>query len=250
MIGYENNMLLSIIVPVYNEEKTISQVLLRLINLKLSFSKEIIVVDDGSTDGTKKRMKSLEFSLPAGKAGIKNLRVISHKYNKGKGEAVKTGIASAKGDYILIQDADLEYNPSEIPRLIKPILNDKYKRSRAFVIRAIYGTRFKNKQAIIPLLYLLGNKLLTFITNILYGVKLTDMETGYKLLPAVFMKSIKLTSSRFDIEPEITAKLIKAGIKIVEVPISYKGRSHLAGKKLTIRDAFAAIKILFRLKFS
>ncbi len=238
-------MNLSIIVPVYNEEKTISQVISKLLALKLPCGKEIIVVDDGSTDSTKSqisKLKSQNHNL--------NLKTIIHKTNRGKGIAIKSGIKVASGDYILIQDADLEYDPIEIPKLLTPILNHKYKRSRASVIMAVYGSRFKNKKAIIPLLYLFGNKLLTFITNLLYGVKLTDMETGYKLLPAKFMKSIKLNSSHFDIEPEITVKLVKQGIRIVEIPITYKGRTHLAGKKLTIADAFAAIKTLVSLKFT
>jgi len=238
-------MNLSIIVPVYNEEKTISQVISKLLALKLPCRKEVIVVDDGSTDGTKTQISKL-------KSQNHNLKfkTIIHKTNRGKGIAIRSGIKAASGDYILIQDADLEYNPMEIPKLLVPVIDHKYKRSHASVIMAVYGSRFKETKAVIPLLYLLGNKLLTFITNMLYKVELTDMETGYKLLPAKFMKSIPLSADRFDIEPEITAKLIKAKIPIIEVPISYKGRSHLAGKKLTIKDAFAAIKTLVFLRFT
>lgn len=230
-------MKLSIIVPVYNEEDTIKVVLTKLSSLKLPCKREIIVVNDGSTDKTGKMVADFKLG--------KDFRLLPHEHNQGKGEAIKTGIKAAKGDYILIQDADLEYNPEEISKLIKPIFDNKDKKT----VSAIYGSRFMNKQVIISFLYFLGNRLLTLLTNILYGTKLTDMETGYKLLPAKFLKSIKLNCSHFDIEPEITVRLIKAKIPITEIPISYKGRSHVAGKKLTITDAFAAIKTLVLYKF-
>lgn len=236
------NMKLSIIVPVYNEEATIKVVLSKLLKQKLPCSTEIIVVDDGSFDKTVKEIKNL-------KSQFRNLKLLLHRYNQGKGEAIKTGIKASHGDYILIQDADLEYNPEEIPKLIAPLLKTKSMKGQIKTLKAIYGSRFKYKQVKISLPYYLGNMFLTFLTNVLFGTNLTDMETGYKLLPTEFMKSIKLKASRFDIEPEITAKLIKAGFSITEVPISYMGRSHLAGKKLTITDAFAAIKTLVSHKF-
>lgn len=223
---------LSIIIPVYNEEKTIALVLETIFKIQLP-TYEIIVVNDGSTDESLKKIKSVKNKL---------IKIISHKTNLGKGAAVRSGIKVATGDYILIQDADLEYNPEEIPKLIKPI---PFPQRQQTGLRsegvAVYGSRFVNNQAVIPLLYFLGNKFLTFLTNLLYRTKLTDMETGYKLLPASFLKQIKLNSSHFDIEPEITAKLIKKGFKIIEIPISYKGRTHLAGKKLTVKDAVSAI---------
>lgn len=235
-------MKLSILVPVYNEEQTIKRVINKLLELKLPWNTEIIVVDDGSTDRTGSILRKAKFKHKT------DIKIIRHKFNKGKGKAIQSGIGKATGDYLLIQDADLEYDPSEIPKLIAPLLNDKYKRSRASVMMAVYGSRFKKGKPAISPIYYIGNIFLTQITNILYGTSLTDMETGYKLLPAKFMKSLKLVAKRFDIEPEITAKLIKAKIPIIEVPISYKGRSHLAGKKLTPADAFSAIKTLISLR--
>jgi len=248
-------MKLSIIIPVFNEEKTIKLVLDKIASINLPCQKEIIVVDDGSTDGTRKEI--LRY------IDIKKLRekikYIRHKINQGKGAAVRNGVKMASGDYILIQDADLEYNPEEIPKLLSVILAcpesvpdpGRVRSSLARMTKniAVYGSRFKNKTAVIPLLYLWGNRFLTHLTNLLYGTRLTDMETGYKLLPTAFMKRIKLTSCHFDMEPEITAKLVKSGIKIIEVPISYKGRTHLSGKKLTFKDAFGAIITLLRFRF-
>lgn len=226
-------MKLSILVPVYNEEETILTVLRELAQIRLSCTKEIIVINDGSTDKT---------GIRIAKAALKkNIILLSHQKNRGKGAAIATGIKRATGDYILIQDADLEYKPSEISILLHAINNDRQ--------NAVYGTRFHGKKATIPLPYKLGNKFLTFITNILYKTHLTDMETGYKLIPSVFLKKNIPSCKKFDMEPEITAKLIKNHIPITEVPISYKGRSHHAGKKLTVSDAFSAMKTLLVLRF-
>lgn len=237
-------MKLSVIIPVYNEEKTIKQVLDSLFALALPCQKEIIVVDDGSTDNTKSQILT---SKPQNHK--LKLKILCHKYNQGKGEALKTGIKKATGDYILIQDADLEYNPAEITALLQPILRGHSKSPYKHEIKAVYGSRFINKHITIPFLYLLGNNFLTFFTNFLYGTKLTDMETGYKLLPASFLKNTQLLNKRFDIEPEITVNLIKSCIPITEVPISYRGRTHMAGKKLTLKDAFGAVKTLLYFKF-
>ena len=234
-------MKLSIIVPVYNEKTTILIILNKLIKLKLPAVTEIIIVDDGSTDGTGSLINSF-----IKKKKLNRLKVIVHKQNSGKGEAIKSAVKKASGDFILIQDADLEYNPDEIVNLLKPLKNRRLKNLKNI---AVFGSRFKNNYAVIPKVYYLGNKMLTFITNIVYGVKLNDMETGYKLLPRSFARKVNLRSSHFNIEPEITAKLIKMGIIIKEVPISYKGRSHLAGKKLTFMDAFEAIKAIFYFRF-
>ena len=233
-------MKLSIIIPVYNEEKTVSTVLDKVSRVKLPCQKEIIIVDDGSSDGTKEQITDNIKHKTKDK-----IKIIFHHQNQGKGAAVRTGIEAATGDYILIQDADLEYNPDEIPKLLSPIFQlDKLKNI------AVYGSRFQSNYAVIPRLYLWGNKLLTFLTNLLYETKLTDMETGYKLLPSSFLKKVHLVGNRFEIEPEITAKLVKAKIPIVEVPISYRSRSHLSGKKLTVRDAWGAVKTLLFNKFN
>ena len=257
-------MKLSIIIPAYSEENTISEVLARVNQVKLPCKKEVIIVNDGSCDSTKNKIDKLK------KSG-NNIKIISHLKNKGKGAAIITGIKHATGDYILIQDADLEYSPEEIPFLLKPILSktnsnpliaDKQPiypeqnqepsgslRSRRTTNIAIYGSRFRSRKVDIPTLYLWGNKILTTVTNLLYATKLTDMETCYKLIPASVMRKMKLTCRSFDIEPEITINLIKNNIPIVEVPISYKSRTHKAGKKITFKDAFGAIKTLLSNRF-
>lgn len=231
-------MKLSIIVPVYNEENTITEVISKLVDISIPCTKEIIIVDDGSTDATRNQLSKIKFQNS-------KINVILHKYNRGKGAAIQTGIKSASGDFVLIQDADLEYNPMEINKLLKPILN-RSKNKKDSINLAVYGSRFSDNLAIIPPIYYWGNKFLTYMTNILYKTNLTDMETGYKLLPMDFAKKIKFVSRHFDIEPEITIQLVKHNIQIIEVPISYKGRSRIAGKKLTLMDAFGALKILFK----
>ncbi|KKS47452.1 hypothetical protein A3J20_03635 [Candidatus Gottesmanbacteria bacterium RIFCSPLOWO2_02_FULL_42_29] len=231
-------MKLSIVVPVFNEGKTVKFVLQKLLSLKLPLTYEVIVIDDGSTDGTTQILKQYPIK------DKKKLKIVFHQKNSGKGEAVKTGFKTAGGDYLLVQDADLEYNPDEINKLLKPLMK---KKNNSFT--AVYGSRFKEVGAVIPKTYLFGNKLLTYLTNIMYRVRLTDMETGYKLLPAMVVKKLSLKASHFDFEPEITAKLIRRQVKIIEVPIRYQGRNRLAGKKLTVTDAFEAIKAIFYYRF-
>ncbi len=238
-------MKLSIIIPVFNEEKTINQVLVSVSTVRLHCQKEIIVIDDGSTDETGSQISKFKSQNQSLK-----LKIIHHETNQGKGAAIRQGINKATGDYILIQDADLEYNPEEIPKLLTPIQSkSKNNDKRTIANIAVYGSRFANGRPVIPLLYYLGNKLLTILFNLFFSTNLTDMETGYKLLPTKFLKSLKFTSSGFDIEPEITALLVKQGVFIIEVPISYKGRSHLAGKKLTVKDAFGAVVTILKNKF-
>jgi glycosyltransferase involved in cell wall biosynthesis len=226
-------MKLSIIIPVFNEENTIQAVVKKIIALKLPCRKEIIIVNDGSTDATADKINNLTIEY-------KNLKILTHKQNSGKGAAIRTGVKQATGNYILIQDADLEYNPQEIWKLLSAINNNAEKP------QAIYGSRFKINRPTMPFLYYLGNIILTSVTNLLYGCQLTDMETGYKLLPAKSIKELDLQSNRFDLEPEITAKLIKNNYQIIEVPINYRGRSHLAGKKITIKDSIGAIITLLK----
>jgi len=229
-------MRLSILIPVFNEESTISRVLSKVEKVNIPWKKEIIVINDGSTDGTAKIL-----STYAKTVSKNNIRIITHPTNRGKGVALQSGIKKVSGDYILIQDADLEYDPEEIPLLIGEVKNNPE--------AAVYGSRLMKKNPVMPLLYILGNRFLTFMTNFLCQTTLTDMETGYKLLPTRAAKRMQLKSSRFDIEPEITVQLVKLGIPIVEVPISYRGRSHLAGKKLTLKDAYSALFALLYFRF-
>lgn len=233
-------MKLSIIVPVYNEEKTILQVLSNLDKLSISsVSKEVIVVDDGSTDSTREKLKK-----------VKIARVILHEKNLGKGQAVKTGIKNATGDYIIIQDADLEYDPNYIKTLVKPILNKQAK--------VVYGTRLKRLPHLSKeerrfqfLLHYFGNRFLSLVTSLLYGQWITDMETCYKLFPKHALNGVKLNARGFEFEPEITAKLMKKGFKIVEIPITTKPRGYEEGKKLhTVRDGTKALWNLLKYRVS
>ena len=223
-------MKLSIIVPVYNEQKTISDILNALEKLTIpSVTKEVIVVDDGSTDFTREKLKKIKWP-----------KIVLHEKNKGKGAAVKTGIEHATGDYIIIQDADLEYDPKYIKELIKPILEGKAK--------VVYGTRLKRMPNLSKeekrfrfLLHYFGNRFLSLLTSILYGQWLTDMETCYKLFPKRALSGVKINARGFEFEPEITAKLLKKGYKITEIPINVKPRGYEEGKKLnTVRDGIKA----------
>lgn len=233
-------MRLSIIIPVFNEEKTIAEAIKRVIEQNLQgVEKEIIVVDDGSTDTT------LSIILNS-KAIVKNSRVIKHAKNLGKGAAVKTGVKNAKGDYILIQDADLEYHPKYIKDLIKPVLQKK--------TEVVYGTRIKRlpnlkgeEKTLQFFTHYLGNRFLSFVTSILYGQWITDMETGYKLFPKKALANIKILAKGFEFEPEITAKLMKAGYRIYEVPIKTIPRGYNEGKKIdTIKDGLNALLHLLK----
>lgn len=223
---------LSIIIPVYNEKITVGELLHRVVDMSISgWQKEIIVIDDGSTDGTQDILKKW----------VKKVHVVIKNKNEGKGSAVTIGIAKATGNLILIQDADLEYSPSDYPILLSPFEHDQ--------VHVVYGSRFLGGHLSTMFVYALGNKFVTLVTNILYNTTLTDMETGYKVFDAAILKGIAIAAKRFDFEPEITAKVLRSGYQIYEVPISYFGRKFSEGKKLTWRDGVTALFILLRLRF-
>jgi glycosyltransferase involved in cell wall biosynthesis len=226
---------LSVIVPVFNERTTLVEVIRRMRTVELpdGIEREIIVIDDGSTDGTRDVLRQL---------GDSTVRVLKHETNRGKGAAVRTGLQVASGDYILIQDADLEYDPEDWPKMIAPV-----QRGRA---RVVYGSRFTGERRNMLFLHWVGNRLLSLVTNVLYNTTLSDMETCYKLVDRSLMLELGLRSNRFDIEPEITAKILKRRIRIYEVPISYTGRELDEGKKITWRDGFAALWALAKFRFA
>jgi len=237
-------MKLSIIIPVFNEEKTILEILKRVQDVEISgVEKEIVVVNDGSTDATASEIRN-------SKLETRNFEIINHEKNQGKGAAVRTGIKNSTGDYIIIQDADLEYNPKDTQKLVRPILNGKSK--------VVYGTRLKrmpsfSKEERTPqfLLHYLGNKFLSLLTSILYGQWITDMETCYKLFPRRAVEDMRLNARGFEFEPEITAKLLKRGYRILEIPISTKPRGYAEGKKLnTFKDGTIALWTLFKYRFT
>lgn len=227
---------LSIIIPVYNEEKTILKVIGKIKKTKLKIDKEVIIVDDFSTDKTRGILKKIKYQ---------STRIFYHKNNRGKGAAIRTGLRHSEGDIILIQDADLEYNPQEYSRLLEPILSNREK--------VVYGSRMKVIKANLDKMYkvhYLGNVFLTFVTNILYGSKITDMETGYKVFRREVVDGMRLKATRFDFEPEITAKIMKKGYRIHEVPIGFNARKFQEGKKITWRDGVKALFYLVKYRFS
>jgi glycosyltransferase involved in cell wall biosynthesis len=225
---------LSVIMPVYNEEDTLAEILSQVRDVDLQdVEKEIIVVDDGSTDGSR--------DIMAREAEVGDLRIFFHDQNRGKGAAVRTAIEEASGDMILIQDADLEYDPRDYPTLIQPIVEGR--------VAVVYGSRFLGPRKAMLFWHMLGNKILTLTTNILYNAILSDMETCYKCFRADVLKDIPLHSRRFDFEPEVTAKVLKRRHRIFEVPISYYGREYDEGKKITWRDAPVAFWTLIKYRF-
>jgi glycosyltransferase involved in cell wall biosynthesis len=230
---------LSVIIPAYNERSTIAEVIRRVCDVPLD--KELIIVDDGSTDGTVGELQQFALTGPGqvgtrtGRSGATNeLRLIIHNPNQGKGASIIDGIAASTGDLILIQDADLEYDPAEYPKLVQPILE-----GRADVV---YGTRFAGStRRVLFFWHSVGNRFLTFVSNMFTNLDLTDMETCYKVFRADVVKSMPLRSRRFGIEPELTAKLARKRARIYEVPITYAGRSYFEGKKIGWRDGVVAI---------
>ncbi len=225
-------MKLSVIIPTYNEEKTIEKILAKV--QATGLVDEIVVVDDGSVDNTRNILKNLD--------GKDNLRVILHERNQGKGAAVVTGIQQAGGDVLLIQDADLEYDPRDYPALLQPIEEE--------LAEVVYGSRFLGGPRRTAMFWhMVANKLLTLMTNILYNTILTDMETGYKVFRKEVVQDIKIHARGFDFEPEFTAKILKKRINIYEVPIRFAPRDYSEGKKIKIRDAFIAVWTLIKYRF-
>jgi glycosyltransferase involved in cell wall biosynthesis len=224
-------MKLSIVIPVYNERETLPKTLARV--QATPFDKEIILVDDGSTDGTRAWLETLRDP---------GIVVVLQPHNQGKGAALRTGFARATGDVVLIQDADLEYDPSDYPRLLQPILEDK--------ADVVFGSRFGGEShRVLFFWHFVGNRFLTMLSNMFTNLNLSDMETGYKVFRTDVVRRLTLRSNRFGFEPEVTAKVARLGCRIYEVAISYHGRSYEEGKKITWKDGFAAIGCILRYRF-
>lgn len=224
---------LSVIVPVYDERNTVVEIVRRMRAVDLPVDLEIVIVDDGSTDGTRDVLRQLADST---------VRVVLHERNQGKGAAIRTGLEKVTGDLVLIQDADLEYDPEDWPKLLNPLLRGK--------AQVVYGSRFTGERRNMLFLHWIGNRFLSLVTNVLYNTTLSDMETCYKLFDRTVLDGITINASRFEFEPEITAKLLRRGIRIYEVPISYTGREFEEGKKITWRDGFIALWTLVKYRFT
>jgi len=225
---------LSVLMPVYNEARTIDQIL-RLV-AAVPIEKEVLVVDDGSTDGTRNILRSWD--------GREGVRVILHETNRGKGRALATAVAEAQGEILLIQDADLEYDPADYPAILRPI-----EKGRADVV---YGSRFRGsaENRVQNFWHTVGNRILTLITNVFTDLNLTDMATCYKAFHRRVVPSLQLESRRFGVDAEITVKVARGGFRIFEVPVSYFARSRAEGKKIRLRDGFSALSALVRFSFA
>jgi len=224
--------LLSVIVPIYNEHNTVTEIVRRMRAVELPLDLEVLLVDDGSTDGTDRILAALEDST---------VRLLRHTTNRGKGAAVRTGLAAARGDIVLIQDADLEYDPADWPRLVAPILNGRTK--------VVYGSRYRGERETVSIRHWLADRSLSIVASLLYNTAISDVQTGFKVLDRTVADGLDLQADGFDLEPEITAKLLRSGQRIYEVPVSYAGRTHAEGRKFTWRDEVAAASTLVRLRF-
>ncbi|MCJ7652718.1 MAG: glycosyltransferase family 2 protein [Actinobacteria bacterium] len=226
-------MKLSIIVPVYNERNTVQELLRRVRAVDLGeIAKEIIIVDDGSTDGTGDILKLEEDS---------STKVLRREKNRGKGAAVRAALPHATGDYVIIQDADLEYDPEDYRAMLAPVMKRK--------ADVVYGSRFTGEHRDMLYWHWVGNRFLSFMTNVLYNTTLSDMETCYKLFSRESLEGIEIQSDRFEFEPEITAKILKKKFRIYEVPVSYAGREYEEGKKIVWMDGFKALWALLKYRF-
>ena len=223
---------LSVIVPVFNERNTVVEIMRRMRAVDLPIEREIVVVDDGSSDGTQQVLNQL---------GDSTVKIVQHGANRGKGAAIRTALEHVTGDLVLIQDADLEYDPEDWPKLLAPVFSGK--------ATVVYGSRFTGERRNMLYLHWVGNRALSFVTNVLYNTTLSDMETCYKLFDRRVLDGITIKSDRFDFEPEITAKVLRKKVRIYEVPISYTGREFDEGKKITWRDGFAALYALVKFRF-
>jgi glycosyltransferase involved in cell wall biosynthesis len=231
-------MLLSVVIPVYNERDTLVEIVRRVLAAPVDIDRELILVDDCSTDGTLELYPRLEQEFPDA-----NIRVFKHPVNQGKGAALRAGYREATGDIVLVQDADLEYNPQDYPKLLKPVLD-----GRADVV---YGSRFVggDEHRVLYFWHYVGNRFLTLLSNMFTDLNLTDMETCYKVFKAEVIKGITIRSDRFGVEPEVTAKVARGKWRVYEVGISYSGRSYEEGKKITWRDGLRAVFAIVRFAF-
>jgi glycosyltransferase involved in cell wall biosynthesis len=228
-------MKLSIIVPAYNEAKTLRNIVDKVKAVEMPMEIEIVIVDDCSSDDTPRILDEL-----SKRDGI--VKTVRHTVNQGKGAAIRTAQTMVTGDFVVIQDADLEYDPHEIPKLLKPLIDG--------VADAVYGSRFLGgPHRVLYYWHYVGNKFLTLLTNVLYNVNLTDMETCYKIMRADLFKGLRLTSDRFGIEPQITAQIVKRRARLYEAPISYYGRTYDEGKKIRWSDALTAVAVLIKERF-